>query len=238
LDPSARDLLDSVEPPAAMALAPELEGAVELVEELGRRGIVACGGHSEATLAETMNALAHGMKHITHLFNAMPPPHHRSPNMATAALVRDEITVELIVDGCHVAPPVVALVAKAKGIDSIILVTDATAAAGMPDGQYTLGDVKVTLRDRIARTADGTLAGSTLTLNHAVKNYREFAGADMFEAVRTVTANPARLLGIDDKKGSIAPNMHADIAIFDENLNVKATFVRGKCVWKEPSAPD
>jgi N-acetylglucosamine-6-phosphate deacetylase len=234
----AHDLLDGIEPPAAMTLAPELEGAVELVEELGRRGIVACGGHSEATLAETMNALAHGMRHITHLFNAMPPPHHRSPNMATAALVRDEITVELIVDGHHVAPPVVALVAKAKGIDSIILVTDATAAAGMPDGEYTLGDVAVTVADGIARTADGVLAGSTLTLNRAVKNFCEFTGSDIFAAVKAATSNPARVLRIDDKKGRIAPNMHADITIVDDNLDVIATIVAGKCVWKKPSAPN
>jgi len=236
-DPAARDLLDAVEPPAAMTLAPELDGAVELIEELGRRGIVACGGHSEATFEQTVDAVTRGMKHVTHLFNAMSTPHHRSPNIATAALVLDDLTLELIVDGCHVAPPVVALVAKAKGINSILLVTDATAAAGMPDGQYTLGDVKVTLRKGIARTADGTLAGSTLTLNHAVENFLEFTRAHMFEAVRTVTSNPARLLGIDDKKGRIAPNMQADITIFDKNLDVKATFVAGKCVWKKPSKP-
>ncbi|MCK5557764.1 MAG: N-acetylglucosamine-6-phosphate deacetylase [Candidatus Hydrogenedentes bacterium] len=232
--PSIRDFLDSVERPATMTLAPEQEGAITLVDQLNRRGIVACGGHSEATFEQTVNAVAHGMKHVTHLFNAMSPPHHRSPNIATAALVLDELTLELIADGHHVAPPIVALVNKAKGTDGIILVTDATAAAGMPDGEYTLGEVKVTVRDGIARTSDGALAGSTLTLDRAVKNFREFTGAGICEAVKTVTSNPARLLGIEDKKGKIEPNMHGDITIFDDDLKIIATIVAGKCVWKKP----
>jgi N-acetylglucosamine-6-phosphate deacetylase len=238
IDLNARNLLDGIEPPAAMTLAPELDGAVELIEELNRRGIVACGGHSEATFEQTVNAVAHGMKHVTHLFNAMPPPHHRSPNITTAALVLDELTLELIADGCHVASPVIALVGKVKGTDDIILVTDATAAAGMPDGRYTLGDVEVTVCNGIARTRDGSLAGSTLTLNRAVKNFCQFTGSDVRQALKAVTSNPAQLLGIDDKKGRIEPNMHADITILDDNLDVIVTIVAGKCVWRMPSAPD
>jgi len=234
-DPSQRDLLDCVKPPATMTLAPELEGATLLIDELNQRGIVASGGHSEATFEQTAEAVKRGLKHITHLFNAMPPPHHRAPNIVTAALVLEELTAELIVDGHHVAPPVVALVNKAKGADRIVLVTDASAAAGMPDGEYVLGDVSITVRDGISRTADGVLAGSTLTLNRAVKNFMAFTGVDITQAIRTVTLNPARVLGIENKKGELAPGFDADLTIFDADLTIFATIVAGKCVWKSPS---
>jgi N-acetylglucosamine-6-phosphate deacetylase len=231
-DPSSSGFLDYVRPPATMTLAPELEGADALIDELGRRGIVPCGGHSEATFDQVASAAEKGLKHITHLFNAMSPAHHRSPNITTAALVLDELSVELIVDGHHVAPPVVDLVNKAKGTDRIILVTDATAAAGMPDGDYALGKIKITVRDGIAQTPQGSLAGSTLMLNRAVKNFQTFTGADICQAVKTVTINPARLLGIDNRKGKIEPNMDGDVTVFDENLNIAATVVAGQCVWK------
>jgi N-acetylglucosamine-6-phosphate deacetylase len=227
---SSRSLLDCVEPPATMTFAPELEGAADLLEELGRRGIVPCAGHSEATFDQVANAAEHGLKHITHLFNAMSSPHHRAANIAVAALVLDDLSVELIADGHHVAPPVVDLVNRAKGTDRIILVTDATAAAGMPDGDYTLGEVNITVRNGIAQTPQGSLAGSTLTLNRAVKNFMAFTGVDICQAVKTVTINPARLLGLDDRKGRIKPNMDGDITVFDENLNITATVVGGKCV--------
>jgi len=236
-DPSQRDLLNRVVPPAAMTLAPELEGATDLIDELNRRGIVACGGHSEATFERTVEAVKRGLKHITHLFNAMPSPHHRAPNIVTAALVLDELTVELIADGHHVAPPVVALVNKTKGADRIVLVTDASAAAGMPDGDHVLGDVSITVRDGIARTADGTLAGSTLTVNRAVKNFMAFTGVDIPHAIMTVTQNPARVLGIEDRKGKLSPGFDADITLFDDDLTIIATVVAGKCVWKKPSIP-
>lgn len=232
-DPSSCSFLDCVDPPATMTLAPELEGADALIDDLARRGIVPCGGHSEATFDQVANAAEKGLKHITHLFNAMSPAHHRSPNITNAALVLDELSVELIADGHHVAPPVVDLVNKAKGTDRIILVTDATAAAGMPDGDYALGEIGITVRDGIAQTERGSLAGSTLTLNRAVKNFQTFTGADICQAVKTVTINPARLLGIDNKKGRIAPNMDGDITVFDENMNITATVVTGECVWKD-----
>ena len=234
-DPSRCDLLDRVEPPATMTLAPDLERAAELIDELNRRGIIACGGHSEATFEQVVDAVDRGLRHVTHLFNAMPPPHHRAPNIVTAALVLDELTVELIVDGHHVAPPVVALVNKAKGARHIILVTDATAAAGLPDGDYALADIKVSVRGGVSRTADGTLAGSTLTLNRAVKNFLAFSGVDICQAIRTVTANPARVLGIEHRKGEIEPDFDADITIFDDDLNIAATVIAGQCVWKNPT---
>ena len=235
-DSSQRDLLDHVKPPATMTLAPELEGAADLIGELNRRGIIASGGHSDVTFEQTVEAVKRGLRHITHLFNAMPPPHHRAPNIVTAALVLDELTVELIVDGYHIAPPVVALVNKAKGVDRIVLVTDASEAAGMPDGDYVLGDVSITVRDGIARTADGALAGSTLTLNRAVKNFMAFTGLEMPQAVRTVTLNPARVLGIQDRKGKLETGFDADLTIFDDDLTIAATVVAGTCVWKSPAA--
>jgi N-acetylglucosamine-6-phosphate deacetylase len=236
-DPSRCDFLDTIEPPATMTLAPELVNALALIDELTRRGIVPCGGHSEATFEQTVDAVNHGLKHITHLFNAMSQLHHRSPNILAAGLALDELTVELIVDDVHVPSPFISLVTKAKGFDRIILVTDATAAASQPDGQYTFGGVKVVVRDGIARTPDGALAGSTLTLNRAVRNFREFTCASMQDDVKTVTSNPARLLGVHNKKGKIHPGMDADITIFDNDLTILATVVAGRTVWQSAPAP-
>jgi len=213
-----------------VTLAPELPGADRLVRQIRESGSIASLGHSNATYEEAMRAIAQGVALFTHLFDAMRGLHHRAPGAVGAALDSDAY-VELICDGIHVHPAAVRLVAKAKGYDRICLVTDAISAAGLPDGDYSLGGLPVFVREGIARLSDGTLAGSTLTMERAVKNFMEFTGCSLPEAVRCATLNPARLLGIADRKGSLAVGKDADLVIFDEDFNVHYTILGGKVVY-------
>ena len=213
-----------------VAFAPERPGADQVLANILAIKAVPAIGPTAATYEQAMDALAHGGRHFTHLGNAMSGLHHREPGAVGAALNSDAY-VELICDGIHLHPAFVRLVAKVKGHDRICLITDAISAAGLPDGQFTLGDLPVVVRQGIARLSDGTLAGSTLTMDRAVKNFMEFTGCSLPEAVRCATLNPARLLGIDDRKGSLAVGKDADLVIFDENFTVHYTIVGGKIVY-------
>ena len=156
--------------------------------------------------------------------------HHRAPGAVGAALVSD-VPVELIADGIHVHPGAIKLLYKAKGPDQICLITDAISAAGLADGEYELGGLRVFLKAATARLADGTLAGSTLTMDRAVKNFMAANGCSLPEAVRAATLNPARLLGISDHKGSIKVGNDADFVIFDAEFNVHYTIIGGELVY-------
>lgn len=213
-----------------VTLAPELPQAMELAREIKKIGAIPAIGHTEATYEQAWQAVQMGAELFTHLGNAMTGLHHREPGAVGAALDSDAY-VELICDGVHLHPAFVRLVAKVKGYDRICLVTDAISAAGLPDGQYTLGDLPVFVENEVARLADGTLAGSTLTMERAVKNFMEFTGCSLPEAVRCATLNPARLLGIDDRKGSLAVGKDADLVIFDEDFRVHYTILGGKIVY-------
>ncbi|MBC7092531.1 N-acetylglucosamine-6-phosphate deacetylase [Candidatus Bipolaricaulota bacterium] len=213
-----------------VTLAPELPGADELLREVLAVGAVPAIGHTAATYEETMAALRCGAQHFTHLWNAMSGLHHREPGAVGAALDTDA-WVELIVDGVHLHPATVRLMAKAKGFDRICLVTDAIGAAGLPDGDYALAGLPVHVHDGVARLADGTLAGSTLTMDRAVRNFMEFTGCSLPEAVRCATLNPARLLGIADRKGSLGVGKDADIVVFDAGLTVHYTIRGGEIVY-------
>ncbi|MEM1759735.1 MAG: N-acetylglucosamine-6-phosphate deacetylase [Thermofilaceae archaeon] len=213
-----------------VTFAPELLGADALLSAIVKIGSIPSLGHSDATYDQTLSALRNGARLFTHLGNAMSGLHHREPGAVGAALDSDAY-VELICDGVHLHPAFVRLVARVKGYDRICLVTDAISAAGLPDGHYSLGGLSVLVRDGVARLPDGTLAGSTLTLDRAVKNFLEFTGCSLPEAVRCATLNPARLLGIDDRKGSLAVGKDADLVIFDENFTVHYTILGGKIVY-------
>jgi N-acetylglucosamine-6-phosphate deacetylase len=213
-----------------MTLAPELPGALELIGLLVQAGVVASLGHSDATYVEAGAAVGAGARAATHLFNAMRPLHHREPGVAGAALDLPELSCELICDGVHADPAALRLAYRAKGLAGIRLATDATEAAGMPDGEYHLGRAAVTVSAGIARTAGGAaLAGSTLTMDVAVRNAVRFLGLTVEEAVALASTNPARLLGLGDCKGAIAPGMDADLVVLDDALNVRATMIGG--VW-------
>ncbi len=213
-----------------VTLAPELEGARELIAEVLAAGAVPALGHSDATYERTMESLRWGVRSFTHLFNAMRPFHHREPGAVGAALDSDAF-VELICDGVHVHPAAVRLVTRAKGFDRICLITDAMAATGLPDGDYMVGGLPVSVRGGVSRLADGTLAGSTLTMNRAVKNFMDYTGCSLVEAVRCASLNPARLLGLDESKGSLEVGKDADLVVFDDDLTVHYTIIGGEIVF-------
>ena len=214
-----------------VTLAPELPGALDLVRALVARGVVVSAGHSAATLAEARAGFAAGISYGTHLFNAMPPLHHRAPGLAGALLTDPRPTVGLIADGVHLDPALVALVWRAKGPRHLNLVTDAIAALDMPPGVYRIGDRAVHVDGTAARLPDGTLAGSLLSLDQAVRNLVAWTGADPAAAVATVTAVPADLLGLGGGRGRLAPGAAADLVLLTPDLRVATAIVGGEVAY-------
>ena len=214
---------------ALVTLAPELPGALDVVRALVTRGVRVAAGHSSSTAAQAESALDAGVTYVTHLFNAMAPMHHREPGLAGVALTDGRARVGLIADGVHVDPVVVRLAAAALG-DRLSLVTDAIAALGGPPGAGSLGSLTVDVgTDLSVRLADGTLAGSTLTLDRAVRNAMAFAGLDLADAVRAVTATPASVLGLADR-GAVVAGAVADLVLLTPAAEVVATVVGGRVV--------
>jgi N-acetylglucosamine-6-phosphate deacetylase len=211
-----------------VTLAPELPGALSLVSRLADAGVVASLGHSDASYEEARAAARAGARSVTHLFNAMPPFHHRSPGIVGAALELDALTCELICDGAHVDPAVLRVALRAKGVSGVRLVTDAMEAAGLPDGTYRLGAAPVTVSGgRAVIAGTDTIAGSTLTMDAAVRGAVRFLGVAVEEAVAMASAAPARLLGLGERKGAIAVGWDADLVLLDEELRVLRTMIGG-----------
>ncbi|HEY5586009.1 MAG TPA: N-acetylglucosamine-6-phosphate deacetylase, partial [Ruminiclostridium sp.] len=213
-----------------VTLAPELPGSEELIKELKKNNIVVSMGHSAASYDEAVKGVEAGVSHCTHLFNAMTGVHHRNPGVASVALATD-VYCELIADKIHVHPGLYELVKKAKGIDRITLITDCIEAGGMVDGTYSLGGQPVIVKNGAARLEDGTLAGSILNLNKGLFNFYKNTNTELFEVFRMASINPAKELGIDSKKGSIAPDKDADFFLMDDEFNVKATYIKGKRIF-------
>jgi N-acetylglucosamine-6-phosphate deacetylase len=214
-----------------VTVAPELEGSSGFIKKCRENNIVVSMGHSGASMEEAEAAIESGAGSATHIFNAMVPLNHRNPGLIGAALLKD-IYTEIIADNIHVNPNMYKILHSLKGTDRIILITDAIMGCMLEDGKYQLGGLPVNVVNGEARLEDGTLAGSTLTLNRAVNNFMQGAGIKLCEAVRLAAYNPAVLLGISDVKGQLKKGYDADITIFDENLNIKFTFVGGKIVYK------
>ncbi|MDD4569135.1 MAG: N-acetylglucosamine-6-phosphate deacetylase [Tepidanaerobacteraceae bacterium] len=203
-----------------VALAPELPGAMEVISYLCAQGITVSAGHTDASYDIAQKAFDHGVTQVTHVFNGMKSFNHREPGIPGAALIDERVYCEMICDGIHLHPGAMKLVVKAKGKDRIILISDSMMAAGLSDGEYTLGGQKVIVKGDEARLSDGTLAGSTLTLNKAIYNMVHMVGVSLQDAVRMATLNPARAIGLDKNKGSIEIGKDADFVIFDEQLNI------------------
>ncbi|KAA9145834.1 N-acetylglucosamine-6-phosphate deacetylase [Microbacterium lushaniae] len=209
-----------------VTIAPELPGAFEAIRDLTAAGAVAAVGHTGADAALTAAAFDAGARILTHVFNAMPGLHHRAPGPAGAALTDDRVTIELIADGVHVHPELVRI-AFAAAPGRIALVSDAMAATGVGDGRYTLGRLTVDVTGGVARLADGgAIAGSTLTQDHAVR-VAVAAGVPLPEALRAVTATPARAIGAGDEVGHLRPGGRADAVLLDAGLNVRAVWAGG-----------
>jgi N-acetylglucosamine-6-phosphate deacetylase len=211
-------------PVSQMTLAPELNGALELIDALQERGVVVSCGHSNATAAEAALAFDRGVRTVTHLFNAMSPFSHRDPGLAGAALARGDVIVQLILDGHHLADETAAVVWKAAA-GRVALVTDAMAATGIGDGRFRLGGVEVEVRDGVARRAeDGVLAGSVTTLLDGIRNLHAL-GASLPAAIAAATSVPARVVG---REGVLRAGGKADIVVLDDRLEIRSVFVGGK----------
>jgi N-acetylglucosamine-6-phosphate deacetylase len=209
-----------------MTIAPELPGALEVIAEAARRKVCVSIGHSDATLDAARAGVHAGARHATHAFNAMRPLDHRDPGIVGEVLTDDETSADIIADGIHLAPEVVKIFLEAKGLERSVLITDATAAAGMPDGTYQLGPIQVEVRDGKCMS-DGKLAGSVLTMDRAVRNITQFAGWNLKDAVRAATVNPARAVGLA-QHGKLAPGGEANVVVLSPGGEVRKTIVRGR----------
>jgi N-acetylglucosamine-6-phosphate deacetylase len=209
-----------------MTIAPELPGAIEVIAEAARRNVCVSIGHSDAVLEAARAGVRAGARHATHTFNAMRPLDHRDPGIIGEVLTDRQLSADIIADGIHVAPEVVQLFLQAMGLERAVLITDATAAAGMPDGTYQLGPLQVEVKDGKC-TLDGKLAGSVLTMDRAVRNVTKFAGWTLLDAVRAATLNPARAVGLA-QHGRIAPGAEANIVALSSDGEVRKTIVRGR----------
>ncbi len=210
-----------------VTMAPELPGALALAEQLAGRGVRLSIGHSTATLDEARQAVAHGFSAATHLFNAMPPLDHRSPGLVGEVLLNQRIAAGLIVDGLHVHPYLVEIAWRLKGGDHILLISDATSALGSAPGKYMQGGLEVTVDARSARLADGTLAGSMLRLEQALRNVIQFTGAPIEQVLPALGVNQARLLGLEEV-GEIRPGFRADLTFLNPAGEVARTMVGGQ----------
>jgi len=216
-----------------ITLAPELAGAEAVIRLARANGIIVSVGHTDAKAADVLAAIGWGATQATHTFNAMRGLHHREPGTVGAVLARPEVVCEVIADGVHLDPLVVKLIVAAKGTSGAVLITDAIEGAAMPDGEYALGGQPILVRDGAAAFADGTLAGSVLTMNRAFVNVMDFAGVGACGAARLSSGNAARQIGVSGRRGEIAPGLAADlVALHPETGAVAWTLVGGRVAWR------
>jgi N-acetylglucosamine-6-phosphate deacetylase len=209
-----------------MTIAPEIPGAIALIEHAVSLGVQISIGHTNATCKEANAAIDAGAASATHTFNAMRPLDHRDPGVIATILDDDRLFAELICDGIHVAPEIVRLWLKAKGAEKAILVTDSMSATGMPEGTYTLGTFQVEVANGRA-ISNGALAGSVLTMDRAVANLQRFTGTPLGTAVRLASHNPAKLLGLEDTIANPVPGQPANFNVFDAAGNLQSTILHG-----------
>jgi N-acetylglucosamine-6-phosphate deacetylase len=231
-----------------ITIAPELPGAAGLIKAAARVGVTAAVGHTDATADLTSAAVEAGATHATHLFNGMRPLHHREPGPAGALLDRDEVTCEVIADGVHLHDTVIRLAARAAGPGRLVLITDAMAAAGMPDGSYRLGSMRVDVAGGVARLAgggepgttgasagrDGSIAGSTATMADVVR-HAVAAGLPVTAVAAAASTTPARVLGLGDRTGALRASLDADLVVCDEEFRLRAVMRRGQWLAGDPA---
>lgn len=231
LPPDAKAILPHKDIIKIITMAPEMVGGIQFIKDItNQSNIVVSIGHTNATYEQALEAIKAGANHITHLFNAMTALNHRNPGVVGAALSTDVYT-ELITDTFHIHPGLFTFLHEVKN-ERLILITDCTRAGGLPDGEYTLGGQPIFVKGIECRLADGTIAGSVLRLNNAVKNYRDHANIPLWMAVKAASLNPAASIGEVSRKGSLEIGKDADIALFDENLVCHKTFVRGELKYR------
>jgi N-acetylglucosamine-6-phosphate deacetylase len=215
-----------------MTVAPELPESAGTIRALVDNGAVASFGHSKATYDETIRGFAMGITHVTHLFNAMASLLHRDPGPLAAIFERPDITCQVITDGVHIHPAVLRLAFHALGPERFVTITDGMHALGLPDGHYVYNKLEYESRDGTARYKDGTLIGTALGLSPMLARLTQFTPCTAVAAIRTVTENAARVLGLGQTKGAIAPGYDADLVILENDLSVHATIVAGRVVYQ------
>ncbi len=216
-----------------MTIAPELPESPGIIRSLVEGGVVASFGHSNATYEQTLDGFDAGISHVTHLFNAMPSVHHRAPGPLVAIFQTESVTAQLITDGVHLHPAILRFAFERLGPRRSIPITDGMQAIGLGDGKFVYNGVEYESRQGAARYKDGTLIGTALGLSQMMKRFIEFTCCPLDVAIKTVTENPARLLGIADRKGEIAAGMDADLVILDEDFTVYTTIVGGRIVFRK-----
>ena len=217
-----------------MTIAPELPGAHDLINIMDKRNIVPSMGHTNASYADSLEGIKFGIRHVTHCFNAMRDIEHREPGGAGAAVISDELSTEIICDGVHVHPAVIKTLIRVKPRHKVVLITDAIEVAGLPDGEYIQDkklNVKVFVVNGEARLTPTTLAGSTLMMNRGLKNVVKFGDLSIVEGVQMGSFNPALVLGLESRKGSLETGKDADIIFFNDEFEVNMTMVEGKVVY-------
>jgi N-acetylglucosamine-6-phosphate deacetylase len=216
-----------------MTIAPEIPGNLGIIKSLINSGIITSFGHSSATYEQTLEGFEAGISHVTHLFNAMPSVHHRKPGPLVAIFETKSITAQVITDGVHIHPAVLNFSYENLGPDRTIPITDGMQAIGLGDGMFIYNGVEYESKSGAARYKDGTLIGTALGLSQMLQKFIVFTNCSLETAIRMATENPARILGIDKKKGSIAIGYDADLVLLDDNLAVNTTIVAGKIVFRK-----
>ncbi len=216
-----------------MTIAPELPGNLQIIEHLVDSNTIASFGHSNATYEQTLDGFNAGISHATHLFNTMPSIHHRSPGPLVAIFETKNVTAQLITDGVHIHPSVVRLAFEILGPNRTIPITDGMQAIGLAEGKYIYNGIEYESKNGTARYKDGTLIGTALGLSQLLEKLIAFTDCPLEVAIKTVTENPARLLGLEDKKGTIAPGKDADLVLLDDDRSVHTTIVAGKIVFQK-----
>ena len=210
-----------------MTIAPEVDGALEVIGEAAKRGVVVSMGHSDATLEQAQKGMGAGARHATHTFNAMRPLNHREPGILGLVLTEPSITADIILDGIHVDPVIARLFLQMKGHERSVLISDGLSATGMADGDYRLGALDVHVEDGRC-LAGNTLAGSVLTLDRAVRNAMHFGKIEARHALSAATLNPATITGIASSTGKLAPGVQADIVVMNSKYEIMRTIIQGR----------
>lgn len=221
-----------------LTFAPERPDGRALSELCLAQGVIPSAGHTAADFAQMEQALQWGVRHITHAFNAMPGIHHRNPGLLTKAFLEDTITLEIIADGVHIHPAVLELALRNKSPERVCLISDGTRAVGMPEGEYELGGQTTFVRQGMALLSDGTIAGSAYPLRQGLKILVQELQYSLPQAVRYATLNPAKLLGIDHRVGSLEINKQATFIRLSKNFDIKQVWLQGKLVCKPSKAKE
>ena len=232
LKPDADFIIEHSDIIKLVTLAPEMDEGHQCIKKLAAESdVLVSMGHTDAKFEEAMSAAKDGVNHATHLFNAMSALAHRNPGVVGAALASENVSVEVIADTFHINPGLYSIIAKIKG-DQMVLITDCTRAGGMPDGEYDLGGQPIFLKGIECRLADGTIAGSVLKLNSAVKNVLDYTDLPVYEVFKMASLSPAKAIHCADRLGSLEEGKDADIIIADENINIIRTIKKGNTIYE------